>query len=146
MDTLTRLLQNLRTANSAADRAAAARTLGLVGSQRATADLIAAAMFDDAAEVREAAEEALTQISNPTVTKAPMNEMPMTETTPLSQIVEASIQDIAASLAGMDETSHHESGPGGCSRRVAGVDRLGRRSRTRCRGSLKCCRSRLVNY
>ena len=96
-------VQNLRTANSAADRAAAARTLGLVGSQKATADLIAAAMFDDAAEVRQAAEEALTQIGDPTVTKAPMDEMPMIETTPISQIVEASIQDIAASLAGMDD-------------------------------------------
>lgn len=96
-------VQNLRTANSAADRAAAAHTLGVVGSQRATADLIAAAMFDDAAEVRQAAEEALTQIGDPTLTKSPMNEMPMTETTPISQIVEASIQDIAASLAGMDD-------------------------------------------
>ncbi len=96
-------VQNLRTANSAADRAAAARTLGLVGSQRATADLIAAAMFDDAAEVRQAAEEALAQIGDTTTTNEPMNEMTMTETTPMSQIVEASIQDIAASLAGMDE-------------------------------------------
>jgi hypothetical protein len=96
-------VQNLRTANSAADRAAAARTLGLVGSQRATSDLIAAAMFDDAAEVRQAAEDALAQIGDTTTTNEAMNEMPTTETTPTSQIVEASIQDIAASLAGMDE-------------------------------------------
>ena len=96
-------VQNLRTANSAADRAAAARTLGLVGSQRATADLIAAAMFDDAAEVRQAAEDALAEIGHTTTTNEPMNEMPTTETTPMSQIVDASIQDIAASLAGMDE-------------------------------------------
>jgi HEAT repeat protein len=95
-------VQNLRTGNSAADRAAAARTLGLVGSQRATADLIAA-MFDRDAEVRQAADEALTQIGDPTVTKAPITEMPITETATESQIAEASIHDIEASLPGTDE-------------------------------------------
>lgn len=57
-------VQNLRTASSPVERAAAARALGLVGSQRATAHLIAA-MFDDDAEVRSAAEEALGQIAEP---------------------------------------------------------------------------------
>ncbi len=57
-------VQALRTANSPAGRAAAARTLGLVGSQRGTAHLIAA-MFDDDSEVRSAAEEALSQINDP---------------------------------------------------------------------------------
>jgi HEAT repeat protein len=51
-------LENLRAANSPAERAAAARALGLIGSQHATAHLIAA-MFDDDPEVRSAAEEAL---------------------------------------------------------------------------------------
>lgn len=62
-------VQNLRAANPG-ERAAAARTLGLVGSQRATPHLIAA-MFDDDAEVRSAAEEALSQIGDPTLTKVP---------------------------------------------------------------------------
>lgn len=57
-------VQDLRAASSAAERAAAARALGLVGSQRATAHLIAA-MFDDDLEVRSAAEEALSKIGEP---------------------------------------------------------------------------------
>ena len=58
-------VQNLRAAISPAERAAAARTLGMVGSQRATAHLIAA-MFDKDPEVRNAAEEALSQVGNQT--------------------------------------------------------------------------------
>lgn len=57
-------VHNLRAADSASERAAAARVLGVVGSQRGTAHLIAA-MFDDDSEVRSAAEEALTQIGEP---------------------------------------------------------------------------------
>jgi hypothetical protein len=57
-------VQNLRAANSPTERAAAARALGVVGSQRATAHLIAA-MFDDDAEVRNAAAAALIQIGEP---------------------------------------------------------------------------------
>ena len=94
-------VQNLRTANSSAQRAAAARALGLVGSDRATPDLIAA-MFDDDAEVRAAADAALTQINDPTVSKTPMTEMPITETAPMSDI-EASIHDIEFSLRGVSE-------------------------------------------
>ena len=55
------VVQNLRAADSPEERAAAARALGLVGSQRATAHLIAA-MFDDDPTVCQAAEEALSQI------------------------------------------------------------------------------------
>ena len=68
-------VQNLRAASSPADRAAAARALGLVGSQRATAHLIAA-MFDDDAEVRSAAEEALGKIDQTggNVSAAPAND------------------------------------------------------------------------
>lgn len=58
-------VHNLRAANSPAERAAAARALGLVGNQRGTAHLIAA-LFDEDAEVRQAAEEAIHQIENPT--------------------------------------------------------------------------------
>lgn len=94
-------VQNLRTANSSADRAAAARTLGLVGSPRATPDLIAA-MFDNDAEVREAADAALTQIGDPTVSKTPVTDVPTIETIPLSDI-EASIHDIEFSLRGVTE-------------------------------------------
>jgi hypothetical protein len=54
-------VQALRAGNSRAQRVAAARALGLAGSQRGTAHLIAA-MFDDDPEVRSAAEEAITQI------------------------------------------------------------------------------------
>jgi hypothetical protein len=65
-------VQDLRTANSPAERAAAARALGLCGSQRGTAHLIAA-MFDADAEVRTAAEEALNRIGDPTVADVPTN-------------------------------------------------------------------------
>lgn len=58
-------VHNLRAANAPAERAAAARALGLVGNPRATAHLIAA-MFDENAEVRQAAEEAIHHIENPT--------------------------------------------------------------------------------
>ena len=57
-------VQNLRGANSPTERAAAARALGVVGSPRATAHLIAA-MFDDDVEVRNAAAEALIQVGEP---------------------------------------------------------------------------------
>jgi hypothetical protein len=62
-------VQSLRAGSSAAERAAAAYALGMVGSQRGTAHLIAA-MFDEAPEVRRAAEEALRQIGDPTVAGA----------------------------------------------------------------------------
>lgn len=66
-------VQNLRTASSPAERAVAARALGLVGSQRATAHLIAA-MFDDDLEVRSAAETALNQISDASSEASPAGE------------------------------------------------------------------------
>lgn len=65
-------VQDLRAGNSPAERVAAARALGLVGSERATAHLIAA-MFDDDPEVRSAAGEALAQIGDPTVSSARLN-------------------------------------------------------------------------
>ncbi|HSS20616.1 MAG TPA: HEAT repeat domain-containing protein [Pyrinomonadaceae bacterium] len=58
-------IESLRPGRSSAERAAAARALGLLGSDRATPHLIAAT-FDDDAEVRAAAEDALRQISDPT--------------------------------------------------------------------------------
>ncbi|HEV7799004.1 MAG TPA: HEAT repeat domain-containing protein [Pyrinomonadaceae bacterium] len=57
-------VQNLRAAKSPADRASAARALGLFGSPRGTAHLIAA-MFDEDPEVCSAAEEALGRIGDP---------------------------------------------------------------------------------
>lgn len=51
-------VENLRATNSPAERAAAARAMGLIGSQLATPHLINA-MCDDDPEVRSAAEEAL---------------------------------------------------------------------------------------
>lgn len=67
-------VQNLRAASSPAERAAAARALGLCGSQRGTPHLIAA-MFDSDAEVRSAAEEAMDRINNSTVTVSPANTL-----------------------------------------------------------------------
>ncbi len=59
-------VEELRAGATASGRAAAARALGLVGSQRATVHLVAA-MFDDDAEVRNAAGEALNQVGDPSV-------------------------------------------------------------------------------
>ncbi len=78
-------VQDLSAANSPAERAAAARALGLVGSQRATAHLIAA-MFDNDAEVRSAAEEALSRIGDPTVAKVHVDAILNSE---IEKIVEA---------------------------------------------------------
>src|SRR6266404_3709667 len=64
----------LRSAESAADRAVAARTLGSVGGQRETAPLIAA-LFDDSPEVRHAAGEALAQIGDPTISFGPLSAL-----------------------------------------------------------------------
>ena len=69
-------VQDLRAADSPQERAAAARALGLVGSKRGTAHLIAA-MFDDDSEVRSAAEEALAQMSGPAVSSAPLHDLPV---------------------------------------------------------------------
>jgi hypothetical protein len=63
-------VQDLRAAKSSAERAAAARALGLVGSGRGTPHLIAA-MFDEDPEVRNAAEEALAQIGDTTASNDP---------------------------------------------------------------------------
>ena len=61
-----------RTADSAADRAAAAFTLGIVGSRLATAHLIAG-IFDSEPEVCRAAAEALARIGDPAVSMGPLN-------------------------------------------------------------------------
>ncbi len=71
-------VQNLRGAISPQQRVEAARALGVVGSQRGTTHLIAA-MFDDDAEVRYAAEEALAQMSGPAVSNAPAHNLPLSE-------------------------------------------------------------------
>jgi HEAT repeat protein len=67
-------IQDLRMAGDPARRAAAARALGNVGSQRATAPLIAA-LFDDEPEVRRIAGEALAQIGDPAVAHTPMADL-----------------------------------------------------------------------
>src|SRR5258705_7697893 len=61
-----------RCADSAADRAAAAHTLGIVGSRLATAHLIAG-VFDSEPEVCRAAAEALARIGDPAVSIGPLN-------------------------------------------------------------------------
>lgn len=67
-------ISSLRATESPEERADAARTLGIVGSQRGTASLIAA-LFDDAPEVRKAAEEALGRIGDPSVSIGPISTM-----------------------------------------------------------------------
>lgn len=57
-------VQDLRGATSAAERAAAARSLGIVGSGLGNVHLIAA-LFDESDEVREAAQEALARLGGP---------------------------------------------------------------------------------
>lgn len=83
-------VHNLRTASSPAERAVAARSLGLVGNQRATAHLIAA-MFDDDAEVRSAAEDALGQIG-----AATGDNVPTTGASPESIVSEAAASTTSA--------------------------------------------------
>ncbi len=68
-------VQDLRGPISPQQRAAAARALGVVGGHRGTPHLIAA-MFDDDPEVRDAAEEALAQMSGTSVSSAPVNALP----------------------------------------------------------------------
>jgi hypothetical protein len=71
---LDEVISSLRVTDSPEERANAARILGVVGSQRGTASLIAA-LFDDAPEVRIAAEEALGQIGDPSVSIGPISTM-----------------------------------------------------------------------
>ena len=88
-------VQNLRAAQAPAERAAAARALGLVGSQRATAHLIAA-MFDDDAEVRTAAEAALDQIGEVTGGSVSADVLPPNESKDIgstAQIVSAALNE-----------------------------------------------------
>jgi len=107
-------IQDLRTAEEPARRAAAARALGNVGSQRGTAPLIAA-LFDDAPEVRRIAGEALAQIGDPTV-NAPMADLfdlvdeahgatqpPAVETTSATEGVPASSKSAAVQVAPAQE-------------------------------------------
>jgi hypothetical protein len=63
-----------RSADSASDRAAAAYTLGIVGSHLATAHLIAG-IFDSEPEVSRAAAEALARIGDPAVSMGPLNTL-----------------------------------------------------------------------
>ncbi len=67
-------IRDLRGANSPEQRAAAAHTLGIVGSRRSTAHLIAA-LFDDSLEVQRAAASALAQIGDPAVAEGPLKAL-----------------------------------------------------------------------
>jgi HEAT repeat protein len=70
-------VRNLRSLASPRERAAAARALGIVGSEVATADLIAA-VFDPEPEVRLAAVEALKRIGDPSVNFASLDALFLT--------------------------------------------------------------------
>jgi hypothetical protein len=71
-------VQQLRTADSPAERAAAARKLGVVGDSSATVHLTES-LRDGAPEVRRAAAESLGQIGDPTAIP-PLNELLLRET------------------------------------------------------------------
>jgi HEAT repeat protein len=72
--------RDLRTADSPAERAGAARKLGAAGSRVATAHLTAA-LFDSAPEVRHAAVEGLGQLGDPAAI-GPLNDLLVRETSP----------------------------------------------------------------
>ncbi len=76
-------VETLRGATAPAERVAAAQALGIAGSQRATAHLIAA-VFDDDSEVRAAAEKALQQIGD-----SPLSAVPPARKLEIEEITEA---------------------------------------------------------
>lgn len=84
-------VQDLRAAKSSAERAAAARALGLVGSGRGTPHLIAA-MFDEDPEVRTAAEEALARIGDPNASNDVVTPVLNNETDMEASIVADALQ------------------------------------------------------
>ena len=87
--------RDLRTADSPAERASAASTLGKVGSPLGTAHLIAA-LHDSAPEVRRSAVESLGQIGDPLAIK-PLNDLLLRETS--RQLPEAVIRHAIQSIA-----------------------------------------------
>ena len=91
----------LRAADSPAERAAAARKLGAVGNQEATAHLIAS-LDDSAPEVRRAAVESLGQLADPSAI-APLNELLLRETS--RQLPTAVIRHAINSIA-VNEIKH----------------------------------------
>lgn len=107
-------VQNLRGASSPPERAAAARALGVVGSKRATAHLIAA-MFDDDADVRNAAAAALVQVGEPAASNFSAGAIAadeikkVAETPPAENIPEQNdqpAQPIAAAQTNVEATNH----------------------------------------
>src|SRR3989454_5558920 len=90
--------RDLRTADSPAERAAAARKLGLVGSRLATTH-VNAALFDTAPEVRRAAVEALGQFGDPSAV-APLNELLARETS--RQVPESLVRQAINSITPVD--------------------------------------------
>ena len=87
--------KQLRTGDSPAERAAAARKLGVVRSPMATAHLIAS-LHDSAPEVRRAATESLGQLGDPAAIPS-LNELLMRETS--RQLPEAVIRHAINSIA-----------------------------------------------
>ncbi len=78
-------IRGLRSGKSAAERAADAHTLGLVGSKLTTPHLIAA-LFDSSPEVCRAAAEALNRIGDPAVRVGPLNAMLASESERLDHL------------------------------------------------------------
>ena len=86
--------RELRTADSPAERSAAARKLGVVGDSRGAAHLIAA-LFDSAPEVRRASVESLGQIGDPSALQ-PLNDLLQRETS--RQLPEAVVRHAINSI------------------------------------------------
>src|SRR3989440_268619 len=87
--------KQLRTGDSPAERAAAARKLGVVRSPMATAHLLAS-LHDSAPEVRRASTESLGQLGDPAAIP-PLNELLLRETS--GQLPEAVIRHAINSIA-----------------------------------------------
>lgn len=97
-------LRDLRYAESASQRADAARNLGMIRSRMATANLVAA-LFDVDAEVRNAAAQALDEIGDPSVAMAPMRalvgtELEMPLTVPQAEATEGVALDDTQDISG----------------------------------------------
>jgi HEAT repeat protein len=86
--------RDLRTADSPAERAAAARKLGIVGDNLGTAHLVAS-LYDTVPEVRRAAVESLGQIGDPAAI-SPLNDLLARETSGL--LPEATIRNAINSI------------------------------------------------
>lgn len=101
-------VQKLRCGDSPQERAQAALSLGIAGSELATADLVAA-LFDNEAEVRAAAIEGLKRIGDPSVNLDSINGLFGWEDPSSNVVIETGDEidsDIGSSLLELDPDLH----------------------------------------